>query len=126
MHELYLAQELLNQVLQSVSDHPDAKVCAVEIEVGPMKQIVLEAMELAWRSVVEGSLADQSVLHQVEVPITAQCRNCTRTFEAAIDSYQCPECRQADVQIMKGHEIILKSITLEEIKAGEREQGASH
>ncbi len=41
----------------------------------------------------------------------AVCRVCGHAFQPEIDLYICPRCEQADVRIVAGNDMILKSIT---------------
>ena len=111
MHEMSIAQELVRSVLAAAADHDAVEIHEVVLELGVMKMIVPEALELAWSAVTEGTPAAGSRLKTTEVPLKGRCRQCGRDFEPKIDDFLCPGCGQADVDITAGDEIILRSIT---------------
>jgi hydrogenase nickel incorporation protein HypA/HybF len=114
MHETPIAIEIVNQVVQLAADHGAIRVEQVEVQVGAMRQVVPEALELAFSVVSEGTLAEGAVLRITEVPAAANCNHCGRQFAPDIDvSFACPACGQADVRITAGNDIILQSVVCE-------------
>ncbi len=110
MHEMSIATGMLQGVLKAAAEHGATRVEEVEVELGAMRLIVPEALEMAWEVLVEGTPAAGSRLKMTEVPIRAKCRECGRTYEAEVGSFACPTCGQADVEIVAGDDIILKSV----------------
>ena len=111
MHEISIATELINQVLGLVIQHNLVKVDEVEIEVGILRQVVPEAMDMAWETISEGTSAEGSKLKLVEIAASAECRSCSCVFQPEIYNFLCPQCHQADIRIEIGNEIILKSLS---------------
>ena len=110
MHEMSIATGMLRTVLEVAAEHGATRVEEVEVELGAMRLVVPEALETAWEVLVEGTPAAGSRLKMVEVPIRATCRQCGRAYEAEVGSFACPACGQADVEIVTGDDIILKSV----------------
>jgi len=114
-----IASELLTQTLLAVKAHEaqlsqrDDRPCVeqVEVEIGLMRLVVPEALEMAWQVVCEGTIAQGARLSVTEMPLSARCRLCGRTYEPSIDNYQCPQCNEADMDICAGNDIILKTVT---------------
>ena len=111
MHEMSLATELIHQVLGLVDQYKLTELDKVEIEVGVLRQVVPEAMHIAWETLSEGTPAEGSKLILTETKASAECRQCSCVFEPEIDNYLCPECGQANIEIQIGNEIILKSLS---------------
>ena len=80
MHEMSIAAAMLDGVLQVAEQAGAARVEAVEVEIGVMKQVVPEALRVAWEAVRADTLADGAVLRIEEVPAAAECRRCGRRF----------------------------------------------
>jgi len=110
MHEMSIAEGLIQSVLAAANQHNATRIQRVEIDVGQMRLIVPEAMRLAWQVITEGTIAAGSELTVIEIPMTARCKKCGRKFAPKIDEYLCPDCGQADVDILTGDDIILKSV----------------
>ena len=111
MHELALTESLLNQVLAIAKAHALHKVLEVEVEAGALKAVVPEAMEEAFAILAQGTPAQGVRLKMTVTPVSVQCRLCEIVFEPKLTDFLCPQCRKADVRILGGHDIILKTIT---------------
>ena len=111
MHEMSIASDLLHQVLSSLREHEVSRVDEVEVKIGVLRQIVPEALELAWRTITEGTPAQGAELKIVEEAPVARCRLCGQTFDVAVDNFVCGKCSAADVEIVAGNDIILQSLT---------------
>jgi len=110
MHELSLAGYLIDSVLAAAAEHEATRVDEVAVEVGVLQQVVPDAMQMAWEVLTQGTLAEGAILKITEVPPSAVCRQCGCRCEVSIDSFVCPRCKQADLRIETGHDIILTSI----------------
>ena len=110
MHEMAIADSLVNHVLEAVRAQDVIRIESVEVEVGVLQLVVPEALQVAFSVVTEGTLAAGATLKLVEVPAAAVCRQCAREFEPAVDDYLCPGCGKADVRIEVGNDIVLRSV----------------
>jgi hydrogenase nickel incorporation protein HypA/HybF len=110
MHEMAIAASLLERVLDVAQRQQVVRVDEIELEVGVLQQVVPDALTLAFQAVTHGTLAEGAKLRLVEVPARAECRSCGQPFEAAIDCYACPHCRRADVRILAGRDIVLRTM----------------
>ena len=111
MHEMSIAMELLDTVLAVAAEHHAASVEEVVLQAGVMKLIVPEALEMAWTAATAGTVAEGSRLNLTEIPLKARCRRCACEFQPEIDRFACPGCGEADVDIIEGDDIILRSMT---------------
>jgi hydrogenase nickel incorporation protein HypA/HybF len=110
MHEMSIAASLLDRVLDVAGQNNACRVDELTVEVGVLQQVVPEALRMAFAAVTEGTIAQGATLNLVECPASAECRCCGERFDAAIDDYACPRCRQADVRIVAGRDIVLKTV----------------
>jgi len=110
MHEMSIATGLLQSVLDAAGAHGGGRVEEIELELGAMRLVVPEALEMAWSVVSQGTPAADARLVMKEVPIQAKCRRCGSVFSPEIGEFLCRQCGQADVEILQGDEILLKSI----------------
>lgn len=113
MHEFSIATSLMDQIEQLARENNATKVKFVELETGSIRQVIPEIMETAWQSVIADTIAQGSQLQITEIPAKAKCRKCGLEFKPQIDNYLCPSCVLADVEILEGDEIILKSVDME-------------
>jgi len=114
MHEMSIATELLEQVLDHGTQNNALVVETVEVECGIQRQVVLEALVMAWKAVSEDTIARGSELILTEKAVKAKCNLCMNVFSPKIDHYLCPQCSEADVELIEGNDILLTSLTCEE------------
>ncbi len=110
MHELSLANAVLESVLRVVAEHGAARVVELEVECGVLQQVVPEALETAFEALSQGTAAGGARLRIREVGLRARCRACGREYAAALDNYVCPGCGVADVEVVAGREVVLRSV----------------
>jgi len=110
MHELSIAMNLLDQVLQVARDNHAVGVKEVEVEIGLMWQVDPEALEMAFSAAGEGTLAEGASLRIVDKAIVMKCENCQRVFEAGVDCFVCPDCNLARTRVVEGNDIVLRSV----------------
>ncbi len=113
MHEMSIAVELLRE-LESLVETNDVK-CVTEFTVsaGQLRGIVPEALDIAFASLAADTCAAGAKLILESVSTVAQCQQCQHRFSPGEDYYLCPKCNQADVEIIEGNDIILKSVVCE-------------
>jgi len=113
MHEMSIAVELLRELESLVETNNVKCVTELTVSAGQLRGIVPEALDIAFASLAEGTVAAGAKLHLEFVPTIAQCKQCDNRFEPGENYYLCPKCNQADVEIVEGNDIILKSVVCE-------------
>ena len=115
MHEMSIAEGLMEQILSIANENSLKSIEEVEIETGLLRQVIPEVMQEAFRAVRQDTIAQSAVLKITEIPAIGKCRTCQKEFEPELNNFLCPQCLRADVEILQGDDIILKSVI------GERE-----
>ena len=110
MHEMSIAVELIGQLEILAAEHGLARVRAITVRAGVLRGIVPEALDLAFAESAKGTHAEGATLTLEVTPARARCRICGERFAPTIDSFLCPQCNQADVEIIEGNEVLLLSL----------------
>jgi len=113
MHEMSIAVQLVDQVVELARRHQATRVEEIEVAAGVMRQVVPEALEFAFSFASEGTLAAGARLHVVEEELLAVCNDCGCKFVPRIDNFLCVRCERANVRLIAGNDIILKSVVCE-------------
>ncbi|HCI55567.1 MAG TPA: hydrogenase maturation nickel metallochaperone HypA [Bacteroidales bacterium] len=110
MHELSIAENLSEIVIEVAEKEKLSKVTRVNVSFGKMVQIIPEFFEKAFRAAVSGTIANDAEINIEEVPVTIRCNNCN--FEMTLDEYNfvCERCGSSDIDIVTGRELYVKSI----------------
>ena len=111
MHEMSIVVELVSQLEAVAAANGMSRIEKVLVTAGALRAIVPEAFELAFSAVSVGTCAEGALLDLQTVTPRARCRRCGGSFPVSIDMFICPDCNQADVELIEGNDIILTSVT---------------
>ncbi len=109
MHEFGLCEGIVEAVLKRAGDR---EVTGVRIRAGVMQRLVPEALEMAFRSVSAGTLAESAAVELEVVSVTISCRTCQAVGEVTDPYACCPACGSDDVDTSGGDELTLVSVSL--------------
>lgn len=111
VHEMSIATEIINGAIEVARQNGATRIDEVEVEIGVMRQVMPEALELAFSLATKDTLAEGAQLIMTEEKSRAQCCDCEYQFELDQYNFMCPQCQRANVRIVAGNNIILKSLT---------------
>ncbi len=105
MHELALAQNILNIVEQYVPAARAPDVRAVRVRVGNLAGVVPDSLDFCFGAIVGGTPWQSAKLDIDRVAARAACRACSITFEIEDLAFVCPSCGSLDVELVSGMEL---------------------
>jgi hydrogenase nickel incorporation protein HypA/HybF len=114
MHELSIAENIIEIIENTVKENSADKVTLVEIEIGEMSGVLIDSLKLALEISVKGTVIENTEVKIYEIGGETQCNSCNNIFPIHDLYTPCPECESYDNKIIKGNEMKIKSITLEE------------
>lgn len=112
MHELSLAQSIVEIVEQHLRSAGPGRVTSVRVKVGEMANVVPESLAFCFDTVIEGTPLDGSHLEIERVPISCLCRHCQREFEPRGHAFHCPGCGSQEIEIVSGMELNIVGVEL--------------
>jgi hydrogenase nickel incorporation protein HypA/HybF len=113
MHEMSLAEGVLQIIEDSAKQQSFARVKTVWLEIGQLSSVEPEAMRFCFDAVVRGSLAEGAKLEIVIVDGGGQCFNCGQTVKLAAVYDACPACGGYPVNPVSGTEMRIKELEVE-------------
>lgn len=113
MHEMSLAEGVLQIVEDYASRERFDHVRSVVLEIGDLSTVEVEALKFCFDAVIRGSIAEGAVLEIVRLPGTAFCIPCgaSVTIKALYDP--CPRCGGHQLQPTGGTEMRVKELQVE-------------
>ncbi|PHJ37706.1 hypothetical protein P378_14480 [Desulforamulus profundi] len=90
MHELALAQQMLNVLLKTAQENEIKKIALVKILAGEMMAVVPDALEFAFRVISQDTKADGATLLIEEVKALVRCPRCSKEYAWSQHGYNCP------------------------------------
>ena len=113
MHELSLAQSLVEQIQSAAAAENAVRVLRIVVEIGPYAGVETVAFEFAFPFAAEDTLAADAELVVEEVPAMVECDACRATSRCEPTRLICPACGSDRVEIRGGHEFLIRAIELE-------------
>ncbi len=115
MHEISICESLLKTALAELGRQaPGARLLKVRVAVGALRQVVPESLHFAYEALSAGTRAAGSKLEILPIPVAARCRRCG--WEGAIEGrlFYCGACRAAEIEIVRGKELYLESLEIDD------------
>ncbi|MEN6328980.1 MAG: hydrogenase maturation nickel metallochaperone HypA [Methanobacteriaceae archaeon] len=122
MHELSMAQAIVDTVLDAAQKNEAQDILEVTIEIGQLTMLNPEQLKFLLDVLIEGTLLENSEILIEEIPVEIECRSCGFKGEANTDGSDhyltiviCPECGERKVEVTKGRECNVKNIRIEKV-----------
>ena len=112
MHELAVAQALVEQVDAVIDQHNAAQASMIRVRIGPLAGVVPELLASAFPLAAAGSRMEHAELEFIHAPIQVHCQTCGAETEAAMNRLVCGACGDWHTQILSGDELLLESVEL--------------
>ena len=113
MHEFSIALNIVDIATEYARREEAKSVREMEIEVGELSGIVMEALEFALESAVRGTLLENAERKIIHIPGLVRCTACGHEYEAHDFFTQCPRCGAGPPEIIQGRELRLKSLLVD-------------
>jgi hydrogenase nickel incorporation protein HypA/HybF len=113
MHEASITESILSLTLEKAKEAGARKVTRVNLVVGELSGVVGECVEQYFKLLAENTIAAGAVLSFETRPTTLKCRKCGNEFSPADYNWNCPACREANVEITSGQECYMESIEVD-------------
>lgn len=113
MHEMSLAEGVLQLIEDSAKTQDFSRVKTVWLEIGQLAGVEVEAMKFCFDAVVNDSIAEGAELVIIELPGQAWCMQCSDTVLVHALFDECPRCGGHQLQVTGGNEMRVKELDVE-------------
>lgn len=113
MHEMSLAESVLQIIEDAAERERFARVKAVWLEIGALAGVEPEAMRFCFDAVTRESVADGARLEIVTQPGTAWCIPCSHPVAIEARGDPCPRCGSYQLQVTGGADLRLRELEVE-------------
>lgn len=113
MHELSLAQGMVEQLEAAANAEKALRVIRVVVALGPYAGVERESLAFAFPFAAEGTLAAAAELVVETVPARVACSQCGAVSHPEPTLLRCMACGSDQVRITGGHEFHIVSVELE-------------
>jgi hydrogenase nickel incorporation protein HypA/HybF len=112
VHELSIAQSILDIVDQYVPADRQPEVKTVRVQVGDLSGVVVDSLSFCFSAVTAGTPLEQAALEITAVPLEAECRTCRNRSRIEEFVFLCPACGGSDLLVTSGRELQVTEIEL--------------
>lgn len=113
MHELSIAQNIIEIVNDTFTKAKAKKVNGIEIEIGNFSGVELDALEFALEISLKETQFENADVDIISVEGKGRCKNCNNEFVLKSLYNDCPECKSAAIEVLSGKELRVKSINVD-------------
>ncbi|VGO19455.1 hydrogenase maturation nickel metallochaperone HypA [Pontiella sulfatireligans] len=113
MHELSLAQGLVEQLEKAAVAENALRVERIIVVIGKYSGVERDAFEFAFPFAAEGTLSERAKLEIEELPVQVECRQCAALSNPEPTLLLCGQCGSNDVELKGGREFLIRSVELE-------------
>lgn len=111
MHELSIALSMIEQIEETAALHM-AGVKAVQVRLGVLSGVDVEALRFAYEVASEGTSLAGSRLEIESVQLLVYCPTCAQTHSPDPQHILCPRCITPEQKVLAGCELELKALEL--------------
>jgi hydrogenase nickel incorporation protein HypA/HybF len=112
MHEMSLAESVLQIVEAAARAHDATRVRAVRLELGALSHVEPDALRFSFEVVTRGTVAEDAALELLATPGRAWCMPCGTTVDLPRLGEPCPLCGSHQLQVTQGDEMRVKDIEI--------------
>jgi hydrogenase nickel incorporation protein HypA/HybF len=123
MHELSLAQALVEQVEAIRVREKAEAVLNVTVNIGALSGVNRESFEFAFPLAVEGTALAEARLCVEETPLSVTCSDCGRESKPEVTDPHCSGCGSVRTRITAGREFLIQSVELRYPDPGDERDG---
>ncbi len=113
MHEMALAESILQIVETHARNAGAEKVTVVRLEIGALSHVEIPALRFGLEAVTQGSMAEGCKIEIDHVPGTAWCHDCMKTIGITRLGDPCPTCGGYKLQVNGGEEMRVKDMEVD-------------
>ncbi len=114
MHELSIAEQILDIATDHTAREGVASVREIELEIGTLSGIEIDALTFALDVVTKNTVLDGTKVTIIDVPAKARCESCGEEFLLEDYFSPCPACGAFQSETLQGQELRVKSLIVDE------------
>ncbi|MFI5103122.1 MAG: hydrogenase maturation nickel metallochaperone HypA [Terriglobales bacterium] len=114
MHEMGIANSVLEAVRTEMGLHPGMYPCKVGVRIGEMAAIDQDALRFCFEAMIQETDLASLELGIETCPLRYRCQVCGRDFVVRDYDSHCPQCASPETTYISGDELELAYLEVEE------------
>ena len=113
MHELSIAQSIIDIVTQHLPDDNHAHVKSVIVRIGKLSNVLPDSLNFCFEAITKDTNFEKTELVIKIIPITIECKQCGKVSEIESYTFLCPSCESTNISVISGNDLNVEEIELE-------------
>ena len=114
MHELSIAISIVDIALRKAEEASALRVSLVELDIGTLSGIEFDSLKFALSVASKDSLLEETHFKFNRIEALCECRSCSNLCAPGLDFRACPECGERDLEFIRGKELQIKSLLIDQ------------
>jgi len=114
MHELSIAQSIVDIIEQYVPQEHRHTIRSVKVRIGDLAGVVADSLAFSFTAVTAGTPIGGALLEIEHIPFMLHCTACMSDSTAEPGLAVCPRCQSTATQILSGTELQVVAIDLDD------------
>jgi len=114
MHELSIAMSIVDMTMKQANMASAACVSEVELDIGVFSGIEHDALKFALEVAAKGTTLEKTLFRINRVEALAECPACEHLYMPEGLFSHCPECNAQGIRLIRGSELQIKSLLVEQ------------
>lgn len=110
MHELSIVMGIIDIAEDVVRKNNAHKVERIELEIGTMAGVEMQALDFAWYEAVRNTVLAEAERDIIKIGARARCMDCDTEFPVTNQLEQCPICHGFLKTFIQGKELRVKAL----------------
>ena len=113
MHEMAIAQSIIEIVNDTLADDERNKLKEIAIDIGELAAVVPDSLQFCYETIVHETEYQNAVLNINVIPLKIKCNNCN--IESKIEKYAfiCPKCESTNIIVISGEELNIRYLEVD-------------
>ncbi|HED38407.1 MAG TPA: hydrogenase maturation nickel metallochaperone HypA [Ignavibacteria bacterium] len=114
MHELSIAQSIIDLVYQYLPEKNFGAVKSVNVKIGKFSNILTDSLEFCFDALIKDSPLQGASLKIKNIPVQIECLECKTISDIEPPIFLCPNCNSSSIKIISGTEMQVVEIELKD------------
>ena len=114
MHELGIAQSIMQTVLAEAEKAHARKVLKVSLKIGELAGVMPDSLMFCFDLLAKSTIAENATLIIEKVPVSAHCNHCDKTFSIENNHYCCKDCGNSRIKLISGQELQIDHLEIDD------------
>lgn len=113
MHEMGIAQSVIDMATREAENQGATAVLRVSLSIGELSGVDTESLSFCFACLKKDTLLERAELEIVYKPRHHRCPSCALEFDVLNYVTHCPACHREDTQFLSGDELELSHLEME-------------